>query len=161
MPEETIVNYLPLPPSLSLSFSFSLDFLFLLPADRGQFSLLSRFHGLLKKLNRRGEHESSQFAPSARLSRWSGAEIGSKVQSRLRSHFDRYFVPRSASSLSLSLFHSVSLILFSLCASPLADWFLRSNFYIARGRSEASFDFNKINYKLPTETSRSSDGRRF
>lgn len=39
-----------------------------------------------------------------------------------------------------------------LSLAPFADWFPRSNFYIGVGRDGISFDFNKINYKLLTET---------
>lgn len=70
---------------------------------------------------REREHQSSQFAPSASLSRWSGTGIGSKVQSRLLSHFDWYFVPRMLLSVPFSLYLSIYLsinIYIYICPIP-------------------------------------------
>ena len=84
-----------------------LEFFHLLFADgrggSGQFSLFLRFHGLLKKLNRK--RDASKFAicsKCASLSRCEAARrIGSKVQSRRRSRFDRYFAPTLTTLLPL------------------------------------------------------------
>lgn len=143
---------------------------------RRQSSPLSCFHDLLKKLNRRGERErASKFAICTKCEPVSLKRHRDRVESSISSPlaFRLIFCSANASLgpfLSLSIHLSIYKYIYIYLSYPVphpfathrfADWFLRPNFYIAGGRDEASFDFNKINYKLPTETSRSPDGRHF
>lgn len=168
---EQVLSFFFIPLSLSLSrFPLTCP----LFRRRRQSSLLSRFHDLLKKLNRRGER-ASKFAICTKCEPVSLKRHRDRVESSISSPlaFRLIFCSANASLclfLSLSIYLSICIYIYIyICPIPsliiathrFADWFLRPNFYIAGGRDEASFDFNKINYKLPTETSRSPDGRHF